>query len=257
MRSIFLTVSLLAALASAQGQATFEWRGTLQPEQTLEIRNIQGNIQAVPATGSEVEISVQITGTRPDPRSIHIHVEVSDGGVLACTIYEGISHPNYCTPEITPSLSLQNSDIKVQYFLKVPEAVKLVAKTVNGRVTAELPLSRIKAETVNGRITVATQMPVEANLVNGSIDATLAGTGWSGTRRFQAVNGSIDVEVQADCNASVDASLVWGAVTTEFPLQILRFIVGTTIKGDINQGGPLLAMETVNGSIHLRKTHQE
>ena len=174
MRSIFLTVSLLAATlaASAQGQAAFEWRGTLQPGQTLEIRNIQGNIQAVPATGSEVEISVQITGTRPDPSSIRIYVDVSDGGVLVCTIYERISHPNYCTPDVMPSLSLQNSDIKVQYFLKVPEAVKLVAKTINGR-----PLSRIKAETVNGRITVATQMPVEANLVNGSIDAPLiAGT---------------------------------------------------------------------------------
>src|SRR5512133_1593472 len=100
MRTILLTAILLSATltASANEQVTFEWKGEMQPEQTLEIWNINGNIKAEAAVGSEAEILVQIIGTNPDPSSIRIDVVPYSGGVLACTIYKGISRPEYCLP---------------------------------------------------------------------------------------------------------------------------------------------------------------
>ena len=255
MRTFLLPAILLAATltASALEPVTFEWKGVMQAEQTLEIWNINGSIKAEAAVGSEAEISVRIVGTKPDPGSIRIHVVPHSGGVLACTIYEGLSRPEYCLPGIEPSLTLNNSDIRVDYSLKVPAGVKLVAKTVNGRLTAGLPASAIVANAVNGRIEVSTRMPVTANLVNGTILASLEGENWTDARALHTVNGSIDVELPETIDANVKASTVWGFITTEFPIQVQRGFAGSSIDGSINHGGPKLELTAVNGSIHLRK----
>jgi hypothetical protein len=207
--------------------------------------------------GSEAEISVQIIGTKPHPGSIQIDVVPYSGGILACTIYKGLSRPEYCSPGLEPSLSLNNSDIKVEYSLKLPVGVKFAAKTVNGRITAGLPASEIVANAVNGQIAVSTRMQVTANLVNGSILASLDGENWTGARRLHTVNGSIDVEVPETIDADVKASTVWGFITTDFPIQVQRGFVGSSLNGSINRGGPRLEITTVNGSIHLRKALHE
>src|SRR5512147_2925900 len=116
MRTNLLTAILLGATltASAQEPVTFDWKGVMQAGQTLEIWNINGSIKAEAAAGSEAEISARIIGTNPDPGSIRIDVVPHSRGVLACTIYEGLSRPEYCLPDRAPSLSLDNSDIRVQ-----------------------------------------------------------------------------------------------------------------------------------------------
>jgi hypothetical protein len=229
----------------------------MQPGQVLEIWNINGSVKAEAAVGSEAEISVQIIGTKPHPGSIQIDVVPYSGGILACTIYKGLSRPEYCSPGLEPSLSLNNSDIKVEYSLKLPVGVKFAAKTVNGRITAGLPASEIVANAVNGQIAVSTRMQVTANLVNGSILASLDGENWTGARRLHTVNGSIDVEVPETIDADVKASTVWGFITTDFPIQVQRGFVGSSLNGSINRGGPRLEITTVNGSIHLRKALHE
>ena len=256
MRTILVPAVLLATLlpASAVEPVTFEWKGEMQPGQILEIWNINGSIKAEAAVGSEAGISVHIIGTKPDPGSIQIQVVPNAGGILACTIYEGLSRPEYCLPGLEPSLSLSNSDIRVEYSLKVPAGVTLVAKTVNGRITADLPASEITANSVNGQVMVSTRMPVTANLVNGTILASLEGENWTGARGLHTVNGSIDVEVPETIDANVKASTVWGCITTDFPIPVQRGFIGCSLNGSINRGGPKLEMTTVNGSIHLRKT---
>ena len=255
MRTILVPAILLAGAltASALEPVTFEWKGEMQPGQTLEIWNINGSIKAEAAVGSEAEISVQIIGTKPDPSSILIDVAQYSGGILACTIYKGLSSPEYCLPGLEPSLNLNNSNIRVEYSIKAPAGVKLVAKTVNGRITADLPASEIVANAVNGQMAVSTGMPVTANLVNGTILASLEGENWTGARVLHTVNGSIDGEVPQTIDADVKASTVFGFITTDFPIQVQRGFVGSSLKGSVNGGGPKLEMTTVNGSIHLRK----
>ena len=259
MCTILLPAILLTAAltASALEPVTFEWKGEMQPGQVLEIWNINGSIKAEAAVGSEAVISVQIIGTKPDPGSIHIDVVPNSGGILACTIYKGFSRPEYCLPGLEPSLSLYNSDITVEYSLKLPVGVKFAAKTVNGRITAGLPASEIVANAVNGQIAVSTRMPVTANLVNGTILASLDGENWTGARRLHTVNGSIDVEVPETIDAEVKASTVWGFITTDFPILVQRGFAGSSLNGNINRGGPKLEITTVNGSIHLRKVLHE
>jgi hypothetical protein len=247
-----LPVAALTALA--QPAATFEWTGAMQAGQTLEIRNVVGDIRAQAADGSDASISVRVFGTKPDPNSIRIDVVPYDGGILVCTIYLGLSDPEHCTPERMPSVTLTNSNLRVQYTVRVPAGVNFIPRTVNGSITADLAESPIAAATVNGRVVLNSGKPVSASVVNGSIVATLAGVDWSGTKEFTAVNGSIDIEMPGDAAATVRATTVWGALGNDLGIPVHRMLVGSWFDGDINGGGPKLALTTVNGSIHLRRS---
>jgi hypothetical protein len=213
--------------------ATFEWTGQIQPEQSIEIRNINGDIRAEPATGPDVQISVQVTGTRPDPASIYIDVVPNDGGVLICTIYRGLSRPEYCTPDTSPSVSLFNSNIKVSYVVRVPAHVKLIARTVNGAITADLPDSRVSLNTVNGRVVFSTNCPADANVVNGSILATLGAIDWADSHEISTVNGAIDLQLPETDPVTIRATVVVGPIITEFPLTVHRTIVGSWLHDSL------------------------
>ncbi len=257
------TLSVLALLvsvslaASAQDAAHFDWQGDIQPGQALEIRNINGGIRAEPAEGPQAELHVRILGTNPPPETIRIDVYPHEGGILVCTIYQGLTTPEICAPEVRPSLTLQNSDIRVEYTLKVPAGVVLKAKTVNGRIRADLPESEIFAETVNGRIALATGKRASARAINGSIDAELYAFEGPGPREFRTVNGSVDLELPGSVEASVQAGLIFGVITTDFPLRVWRGWVESWMSGDLNGGGPRIELGTVNGSIHLRKQTED
>jgi hypothetical protein len=250
------TLTILFPTLTLFGQvpATFDWKGAIQPQQTLEVRNINGDIKAETAPGPDVEISVRIVGTRPDPSTIRIDVVQHEGGILLCTIYQGLTRPEHCSPTEWTSLSLNNSDIRVTYTVKLPSDVNFVPKTVNGSITADLPGSPISAATVNGRIVLSTGKPSDAHVVNGSILATLGSVEWAGSREFGAVNGAIDIELPDSAHASVRANTIAGSLANDFGLTVQRTIVGSRFSGDINGGGSSLALGTVVGSIHLRRT---
>jgi uncharacterized protein (UPF0333 family) len=51
------TLAMIAALqGSAQGQ-DFHWSGTLAAGKTISIRNVNGNVQAVAASGNQIEVT--------------------------------------------------------------------------------------------------------------------------------------------------------------------------------------------------------
>src|SRR5262249_34121245 len=98
---------------------------------------------------------------------------------------------------------------------------------------------------------------VEAQTVNGSIRASAGRADWTGAAAFKTVNGSITVTLPASTSANVQAETVNGRIETDFPLTM-----NGTIKMDGGRmrrlsgtigGGPELTLQTVNGSISLRK----
>ena len=251
--AIFLLLATAAVAARAQSTVTFEWKGEVQPGQTIEVRNINGSIQAQTSTGNEVEVTVQITGSTPDPNSVRIDAVPHDGGVLLCTIYEGHTVPDHCTPNGSLSTNLNGSDIRVSYTVKVPAGVAFQPKTVNGNLSIDLPGSAVSAETVNGQILLTSGGPARASTVNGSILAVVGAITGTGTREFTAINGAVDLQIPGNAQASVQANTILGHITTDFGLPVHKALIGSWATGDLNGGGPMLVLGTVNGSIHLRK----
>jgi DUF4097 and DUF4098 domain-containing protein YvlB len=131
--------------------------------------------------------------------------------------------------------------------------VKFVARTVNGAVRVGELESDVDAETVNGGVSVAGGGLVKAETVNGSIQASLSRADWTGTLDFETVNGSITLDLPADLSADIDAETLNGRIDVDFPVGGNLRQTKRTLRGTIGGGGRGLDLETVNGSITVRK----
>jgi DUF4097 and DUF4098 domain-containing protein YvlB len=90
--------------------------------------------------------------------------------------------------------------------------------------------------------------------VNGSIRAAAGRADWTGDAEFRTVNGSITVTLPASTGAEVRAETVNGEIETDFPMTVSGRISKRRLNGTIGGGGRTLELETVNGSIQLRKS---
>lgn len=229
----------------------FHWSGRLAPGKTLEIRGINGEIEAELASGNEVVVDARKSAHRSDPDEVEIEVVERPGGVLICARYPrpggGL---NDCDDH--DGQHVRDNDVVVRYRVKVPAGVELVAKTVNGSIEIDGLKSDVDASTVNGSVEVSTTGTASAVTVNGSVLARI-GSDLQDDLEFTTVNGRVVVEMPKSVNADVRGSTVHGSIRTEFPLAVRSRRWGNRrVEGQIGRGGHDLVVTTVNGSIELR-----
>jgi DUF4097 and DUF4098 domain-containing protein YvlB len=92
-----------------------------------------------------------------------------------------------------------------------------------------------------------------AQTVNGSIDATIAGAAAAHDHAFQTVNGNVTVTVRGELNAQLSATTVTGSIESDYPVTISGRFGPRSATGTIGAGGRRLNLQTVNGSIRLRR----
>jgi hypothetical protein len=245
----------LLALAAGSAQAEdFRWTGRLSAGQTLEVKGVNGSIEA--AGGPAAEVTATRQGRRSDPAEVEIKVVEHAGGVTVCAVYPAPAgrKANSCVPGEGGSLSTRDNDVKVDFKATVPAGVRFAGRTVNGGVKAAGLPEAAAVETVNGSITVAAAGHVEAHTVNGSITASMGQADWEGTRELETVNGSVTVALPASAGCEVEAETVNGSIHTDFDLAVTKRLARRELRGTIGAGGRQLKVQTVNGSIHLRKS---
>ena len=255
MTTAALTILLATSASGAAAQGDFSWRGRIQSGRSIEIKGINGDIQAVAASGNEVRVSATKSADRSDPDEVKIEVVEHDAGVTICAVYPArrSRDPNECRPGGRNGQNVQNNDVKVEFRVEVPAGVRLVARNVNGDVGVTSLASDVQAWTVNGDVDISTSGIAEANTVNGSITASIGRSDWSGSLEFETVNGSIELEFTGPLNTEVHASTVNGGISTDFPLTIQGRFGPKRLNGTVGSGGRTLSISTVNGEIELRK----
>src|SRR6266550_6246870 len=74
----------------------FHWSGRVAPGAAVEIKGINGDIRAEPATGDEVQVVAAKRSRRSDVNSVTVKVVEHAGGVTICAIYpnENSGNPN-------------------------------------------------------------------------------------------------------------------------------------------------------------------
>jgi hypothetical protein len=256
-----LTLALLATLPAtlvAQRTAEFRWEGAIEAGKTLEIRGLNGEIDAMPATGSTVELVAVRHAEKSDPNEVEIVVVEHAGGVRICAAYPlregGVS--GACDEDRGDyDKKLKKNDIAVDFTVRVPAGVEFVGNTVNGAIEANSLRGDVRVHTVNGAVSASGTGTVEAHTVNGAIDVSMGQGTWNGTLSLHTVNGSINVGLPADVNASVVAQTVNGGLNSDFPLAVAagKRWGPRRIEGSIGTGGGRLEMQTVNGSIELAR----
>lgn len=87
--SLIAAVSLiLISTAWAQDQGReFHWSGKLAADKLVEIKNVNGDIEAESAAGDEIQVTAEKSG--PNADQVKIEVVPSSEGVTICTIYPG------------------------------------------------------------------------------------------------------------------------------------------------------------------------
>ena len=238
---------------SATQQSDFEWRGTLSQGETIYIRGVNGPLTAELASGNEVEVrAVKREGRRGNIDDVTIEVVEHSGGVTICAIYpsKDDDRPNECRADGRGRNNVNNNDTKVAFTIRVPAGVHFVGRSVNGDIDATGLRSDVDAHTVNGDIEVSTSGTAEAQTVNGNIMASLGST-LTNDLSFETVNGRITIELPSDVRADVHAGTVNGSIDTDFPLTVRGRWGPREMRGTIGGGGPVLNLETVNGSIRL------
>jgi hypothetical protein len=247
-------LSVRSAFAEPQTTADFHWQGALAAGQTIEIKGVNGSIDASPSTSGQVEVAAERSGRRSDPNEVKIEVVPHAGGVTICAVYPNPDGPpNECVPGEGGRMRTRNNDVKVSFTVRVPSGVAFTGRTVNGRVEARDLGGDVTAHTVNGSIDVSTTGRAVASTVNGSIRASMGRADWPDDVSFETVNGGITLDLPENVNAEVSARTVNGSISTDFPLTISGRFSNRRLSGTIGNGGRRLELETVNGSIHLRK----
>jgi hypothetical protein len=278
--STLALVTLIAAAACAQaGRASartagvvqqtadeFRWTGRIAQGKAIEIKGVNGDIEAVAASGNDVEVVARKHARRSDPASVSVMVVEHDGGVTICSMYPTPTRsyrrqsqrddgPNQCLPGGEGRMNVRNNDVQVDFTVRVPANVRFIANNVNGPVLATSLRSDIEAYTVNGRINLSTSGVASAESVNGSIDATLGATKWNEPLDYRTVNGAITLTLPSAVAAEVRAETMNGRVSSDFPINIQTSRRrGRRITGTIGSGGRELHLSTVNGGIRLRSS---
>jgi hypothetical protein len=243
------------ALTLGASAEDFKWSGRLAAGQTLEVKGVNGAIVAGPASGAAAEVTAVKTARKSDPAGVEVKVIEHSGGVTLCVLYPSPSagKPNSCEPGEGGRMNTRDNDVKVEFTVRVPAGVRFVARTVNGRVEARDLPADAEVETVNGGVEVTAAGNVKAHTVNGSIHARAGKSDWKGTVEFETVNGSITLELPGDADAELEAATVNGGIETDFQLAGESRRNRRHLSGTIGNGGRRLELQTVNGSISIRK----
>lgn len=261
--SFMARMGMGVASAENQAEATspagrsavdYRWTGRMDAGASLEIKGLNGSIDAVAARGDEVVVTAEARARRSDPASVRIErVEHADG-ITFCAVYptpEG-REPNTCAPGSAGRMNNQRNDVQVDFRVAVPEGVTFVGRTVNGGVEAVGLRSDVRAFTVNGDVEVSTTGFAEAETVNGSIEASMGSTELRDGVEFSTVNGSIVLDLPDGIDAELDASWLNGSFESDIPFLLQGSLSKRSARGVLGDGGPRLELETVNGSIRIR-----
>lgn len=253
-----LTAALVLLSSAALGQdqgREFHWRGKLAADNVVEIKNLNGLIEATPSSGNEVEVTAEKIG--PHAEEVRIEVVPHADGVTICAIYPGgevgaSSGP--CTPAGSwHSHNNHGNDVKVNFTVRLPGNLRFFGESVNGDVRAEDVGRFVRASSVNGSLHVSTKAWAELSSVNGSIDASMGRADWDGTLKISTVNGNIRLEMPGNMNADVRFRSVNGRLNSDFPLTVSGILGSRKLDGRIGNGGRELVVETVNGNADLRR----
>ena len=246
------------AAAQQRNDRDFSWDGRITSGKWLYVRDLNGSIRVDRATGDRAEVTAVKRSRRGNPEDVRIEtrrIGGDDGDVIICAFWtENAS----CDEDGYRSHGDNNrrdhdNDTSVEFTVKLPAGVRLNVSTVNGGVTVAGATSEVRASTVNGRVSAASSGgPVNASTVNGDIEVRMKELG-TGDLEYSTVNGSIEIEVPANLDADLDMRTVNGSLSADFPITLQGRVNPRRMRATIGKGGRRIRLETVNGSVELRK----
>jgi len=158
-------------------------------------------------------------------------------------------------------------DYKLQFTIKLPRRINLLAATVNdGDVTVHNVEGVVVADNINGSIRLTSLAgPTNASTINGDVDLDYA-LNPSRDSRYYSLNGNINAHFKKGLSADLAFESFNGELFSDIegiqslPVSMERASdkkgVKYKVSGSryrIRQGGILLDFETFNGNVYLKE----
>jgi DUF4097 and DUF4098 domain-containing protein YvlB len=140
--------------------------------------------------------------------------------------------------------------------MSVPRGAQLdTIETVNGDITITGAKGLVSVESVNGDLTLEGLVgDVNMDTVNGSLKAQFEVLGAGQRVSADAVNGSVVLKLPENASARINAESLNGDIDADdFGLEPDKGYVGRDLDGQIGAGEARVNVDTVNGSITIKK----
>lgn len=275
-----LPIATLAALVVARPSAAQDLKGLNERSFTVTARVAAGGTVGIFTTRGDVAITegdgaqVSLKAEKGNDDELGYELIERDGAVVICIMRED----DDCSSTGLRSRGregwrMRNRDRdRVTITVTVPRGIRLRASSGNGRLGVRAAVTDLVASSGNGRIEVAgvegpvrassgngdvsvetARGPVDASSGNGRIRVVMDRLEGSGDITLSTGNGRIELVAPASMGADIDASTGNGAVTTDFPVQLVGRMTPHRLRGTIGDGGRRLRLSSGNGEIEIRK----
>jgi hypothetical protein len=265
-----------AETAEVSAGKPFRWKG--RAGATLEIENVNGSIEATTTSEPDAEILVELRdGGGESSGTAGVVLTQGARGVSLCVRPERPSsatcdrhweHSSAATAEATTGESTTTTADRhwghhgrtehggprydrgagAKVTVRVPQGVRLVARTVNGLVHVRGVVGRVDADAVNGQVLLDGVREVRAKSVNGQVRASLAEGPLRGPVELSTVNGEVSVELPSGTDADLRADTMHGHVSMDTPGAEVR---GAHVRLALGRGGHEVSLHTVHGAIRV------
>lgn len=253
MRRTVLRAAVVATLAGAVSvgaavREPFEKVLPLAEGGRVSLENVNGSVCVSGWDRAEVRVeAVREADTRRCLDQLTIEVETAGSAVRIKARYPDSDGWVF---------GFARCDCRVDFTVSVPRGAELDAvEMVNGDVEIAGVTGEVRAENVNGDVIIrGAGSRVEASTVNGGIEVALDSLNAKGLVDLDSVNGRVVLSLPPGAGARVSAESVNGSIRTDFGLEEKRHrFVGSELEGTIGDASGRVRIETVNGSIAIRK----
>jgi hypothetical protein len=290
---LIIGLMLVAQMAIAQSftetitkEFTFERKSI---DNTLQISNINGNIQVVGYVGDKILLTVEKTIKAKTQERLERGKKEIQLGIIdradtlilysdgPCNRFESRTinkrHSSYGKSwgyngtDHKGSGCEEKYDYSLNFTLQVPASVHLQLSTINdGDIQVENMKGSVDADNINGSIKLSNLVrESSASTINGDVDITYSQNPDKACR-FYTLNGDINAYFKKDLAASLSFESFNGEFYTNIdnieslPALIEKQKQGNGIKYKVNgnrykigKGGALLDFETFNGNVYLKE----
>jgi len=269
MNRLVSTALLLAGVFAAapltaqpsQTDNSFTWSGKIPAGRWIRVRSLNGPITVSPSNGDNVEVTATKRWRRGDPAVVRFETKKfgpDDESVVICALWgeqSSCDEHGYDTRGSRRDRGRRTNDVRVEFHVLVPKGVRVGVSTVNGSVNVDGATADVDARTVNGDVEVSTSGGrAQASSVNGSVHARLGRLDSDGPMEFTTVNGNVVLELPADAGADLEMETVMGSLNTDFEMTVSGRMDPKHLRAHVGRpGGPRIRLETVNGTVDVRK----
>lgn len=243
--------SELSACAAEPGEEfreEFHQTYPLSASGRVSLENINGSVQIKVWDRAEVQLDAtkrayrkeRLADAKIDVNATQDNIHIKTEYVNFNQTYRGDRYDNAAS---------------VDYVVTVPRRAALDSiELVNGSLDVDGAEGIVKASSVNGRVSARALLgDVKLSTINGQLSATFTQVNEAKAIALSSVNGSVNIVLPSDVNASVRAGTVHGGITNDFGMQVRHGeYVGHNLDGQIGTGGPKIKLGNVNGSINIK-----